>query len=207
VPFQVSTNGAVINSPPPVPWFNWPTETQEVGEVQETAARRLFVPGPTGLGVGSILNSVPLDTSANVDGPPISETPPTAVQVPDAGQDTPETYAGAVPAGETGLKTVCDVHPTPFQSSATLPSWKLPRAVQASGELHETPESCSSNGTDPVGSVGHTGLVTIQLVPFQLSANGPLSTCCNCCVPTARQAVGELHDTAAKVPKVEAGVD
>jgi hypothetical protein len=96
-----------------------------------------------------------------------------------------------------GLGTVWALQLVPFQRSATgtllPPAMPLPTAVQSLAELHETPFSATSKVLAGLGT-----LWTVQLEPFQRSANGCDGKSVVPAPPTAVHAVDDVHETARK---------
>jgi hypothetical protein len=69
---------------------------------------------------------------------------------------------------------------------------RVPTAVHAVADVHDTPLS-SAAGPESPGGIGR--LSGLQIVPFQKYANGPVSP-----NPTAVQTRGDVQDTAVRPP-------
>ena len=180
LPFQRSANGST--GAVPVPLF--PTATQALSEEHDTPHR---TPPPVGLGVRWTDHLVPFHRSMN--GRPRGAPWPTAVQARVDVHDTPNSTAP--PAG-LGVGWID--HLLPFQRTASVccPSapagLKLPTAMHALAEVHETPLRPL-----PLAGVGVRWIA--QRAPFHRSASVlfPLPL-----PPTAVQAFADLHDTPAR---------
>jgi hypothetical protein len=121
---------------------NDPTAVHAVADGHDTPPRTLLV-APAGLGVVWIVQLVPFQASANVAvaaAPLVND--PTAVQTVADGHDTPLSWLPVAPAGFGVLWTA---QLLPFQASARtwlpLLSEKLPAAVHALADAHDTPLS------------------------------------------------------------------
>jgi hypothetical protein len=144
--------------------------------------------------VAWIVHTCPFQASANESAPAGLSKKPTAVQEAAVLHDTPSR---TLPVVVAALGVVWRAHAVPFHASASekrseLPS-KLPTAVQATAELHDT--------LLRVLAMAPAGLgvdCSFQTVPFHLSANVTSEE--EALLkddPTAIHAVAELHETPA----------
>jgi hypothetical protein len=144
--------------------------------------------------VAWIVHRCPFQASANGSAPAGLSKKPTALQEAAELHDTPSR---TLPVVVAALGVVWRAHAVPFHASASekrsvLPS-KLPTAVQATAELHDTLARLLA--TAPAG----LGVdCSFQVVPFHLSAKVTSeSEALLKEEPTAIHAVAELHDTPA----------
>jgi len=147
-------------------------------------------------GVGWMRHLPPLHRSARVRGPEPVRLRPNAVQAEDVGQATVARKMFWPPAG-LGVAWTCQS--VPFHRSARVVTGpELPTAVQADGEVQDTP---LRKLPDPVGL--NVGTID-HVVPSQRSASVPaplpeVSTR----PPAAMQADEDVHDTPDRMVNVE----
>jgi hypothetical protein len=149
---------------------------------------------PGSLGVGWMLQRLPFQRSAIVNGPDGGKPPATAVHAERDGHETP-VNPGPCPTAAWGVGVRWIFHAVPFQRSARSLEAVLPTAVQVGAELQETAVRMSP-GLFEVG-VGWLR----QLWPFQRSVIVPakfpeLSKP----TPTAVQAEVKVHETPVRKP-------
>src|SRR6266536_3416652 len=175
-----SHRSAKVRRMPDLPTEN-PAAVQAEEAVQSTPISKLSPAAR--LGVGWLRHRLPSHRSAKVRGMPDLPTEnPAAVQAEDDGQATAFSKANCAPAG-LGVRWMR--HRVPFHHSASvLPAFDLPAAVQAEGDVQDTPfrlpPPCAGLG---VGWMRHR-------VPFHRSASVPTFQ-----PPTAVDADGDVHDT------------
>jgi hypothetical protein len=183
VPFHRSANVAS-----PTVSLDPPTAVHAVAEVHDTALKKLCV-APAGVGTDWIDQLVPFHSSEKVP----CGLLPTAVQAVADVHDTPLRTPNVVPVG---VGTGWRLHLVPSQRSAKmilglyLPRENSPTSVHAVADVHDTP--LRTLNAVPVGwGVSWRD----QLVPFQRSVDAIPKGLFAFAVPTAVQAVDEVHDT------------
>jgi hypothetical protein len=112
-----------------------PTASQAALEAQEISLMVALIT-PAGSGIDTSFQAVPFHVSAKGEEPVVVFMKPMATQFVVDVHETRERRLNVPP---DGLGVGWTLQLVPFQTSASVPDWEAPTAVQADDEVHDTP--------------------------------------------------------------------